>query len=95
MRYPNIYGIDMPTPEELIAHGRSEDEIERMIGCDWLVYQDLADLESAVAGPKFPGRRFDSSCFSGEYVTGVDEGYFERIKQLRSDDAKRQRRLSI
>ncbi len=95
VRYPNIYGIDMPTPEELIAHGRSEDEIERMIGCDWLVYQDLADLESAVAGPKFPGRKFDSSCFSGEYVTGVDEGYFERIKQLRSEDAKRQRRLSI
>ena len=95
VRYPNIYGIDMPTPEELIAHGRSEEEIERMIGCDWLVYQDLADLEAAVAGPKFPGRRFDSSCFSGEYVTGVDEGYFERIKQLRSDDAKRQRRLSL
>ena len=95
VRHPNIYGIDMPTPEELIAHGRSEAEIERMIGCDWLVYQDLADLEAAVAGPKFPGRRFDSSCFSGEYVTGVDEGYFERIKQLRSDDAKRQRRLSL
>ena len=95
VRHPNIYGIDMPTPEELIAHGRSEEEIERMIGCDWLVYQDLADLEAAVAGPKFPGRRFDSSCFSGEYVTGVDEGYFERIKQLRSDDAKRQRRLSL
>ena len=95
VRYPNIYGIDMPTPEELIAHGRTEEEIERMIGCDWLVYQDLADLEAAVAGPKFPGRKFDSSCFSGEYVTGVDQGYFERIKQLRSDDAKRQRRLAI
>ena len=95
VRYPNIYGIDMPTPEELIAHGRTEEEIERMIGCDWLVYQDLGDLEAAVAGPKFPGRRFDSSCFSGEYVTGVDQGYFERIKQLRSDDAKRQRRLAI
>ena len=52
VRYPNIYGIDMPTPEELIAHGRSEAEIERMIGCDWLIYQDLAaDLEAAVAGP--------------------------------------------
>jgi amidophosphoribosyltransferase len=95
VRYPNIYGIDMPTPEELIAHGRSKDEIERMIGCDWLVYQDLADLEAAVAGPKFPGRRFDSSCFSGEYVTGVDPGYFERIRQLRSDDAKHQRRLAL
>jgi amidophosphoribosyltransferase len=95
VRYPNIYGIDMPTPEELIAHGRTEQEIERMIGCDWLIYQDLADLEAAVAGPKFPGRKFDSSCFSGEYVTGVDPGYFERIRQLRSDDAKHQRRLAL
>ena len=95
VRYPNIYGIDMPTPEELIAHDHSEGEIERMIGCDWLIYQDLADLEAAVAGPKFPGRRFDSSCFSGEYVTGVDPGYFEGLKQLRSDDAKRQRRLAL
>ena len=95
VRYPNIYGIDMPTPEELIAHDRSEAEIERMIGCDWLVYQDLADLEAAVAGPKFPGRKFDSSCFSGEYITGVEPGYFEGLKQLRSDDAKRQRRLAL
>ena len=95
VRYPNIYGIDMPTPEELIAHGRTEDEVERMIGCDWLVYQDLPDLEAAVAGPKFPGRVFDSSCFSGEYVTGVEPGYFEGLKRLRSDDAKRQRRLAL
>ncbi|MGY1408994.1 MULTISPECIES: amidophosphoribosyltransferase [unclassified Luteimonas] len=95
VRHPNIYGIDMPTPEELIAHGRTEDEIERMIGCDWLVYQDLADLEKAVAGPKFEGMKFDSSCFSGEYATGVDAGYFEGLRQLRSDDAKRQRRLAL
>ena len=95
VRHPNIYGIDMPTPEELIAHGRTEDEVERMIGCDWLVYQDLSDLETAVAGPKFPGMKFDSSCFSGEYVTGVEPGYFEGLKQLRSDDAKRQRRLAL
>jgi amidophosphoribosyltransferase len=95
VRHPNIYGIDMPTPEELIAHGRSEEEIERMIGCDWLVYQDLPDLERAVAGPKFEGMRFDTSCFSGEYVTGVDPGYFDGLRQLRSDDAKRQRRLAL
>ncbi|KFN48602.1 amidophosphoribosyltransferase [Arenimonas composti] len=92
VRYPNIYGIDMPSAEELVAHGRSEEEIEKLLGCDWLVYQDLADLEAAVAGPKFPGRQFDSSCFSGEYVTGVEPGYFERVQQLRSDDAKRKRR---
>ncbi len=92
VRYPNIYGIDMPSSEELVAHGRSEKEIEDLLGCDWLVYQDLADLEAAVAGPKFPGRKFDSSCFSGEYVTGIEPGYFERIKQLRSDEAKKKRR---
>ncbi len=92
VRHPNIYGIDMPSVDELVAHNRSEAEIETLLGCDWLIYQDLADLESAVAGPKHPGRRFDSSCFSGEYVTGMEAGYFERIQQLRSDDAKRKRR---
>lgn len=95
VRHPNIYGIDMPTPEELIAHERSAEEIERMIGCDWLIYQDLEDLESAVAGPKFPGMAFDSSCFSGEYVTGVEPSYFDDLKQARSDEAKRQRRLAL
>jgi amidophosphoribosyltransferase len=94
VRYPNIYGIDMPSSDELVAHGRSEQDIERFLGCDWLIYQDLADLETAVAGPKFRGRKFDSSCFSGEYVTGIDPGYFERIQQLRSDEAKRKRRLA-
>ncbi len=94
VRYPNIYGIDMPSPDELVAHGRSEAEIESFLGCDWLIYQDLSDLEAAVAGPKFPNRKFDSSCFSGEYVTGIEPGYFERLQQLRSDDAKKKRRAS-
>ncbi len=92
VRHPNVYGIDMPSAEELVAHNRSEAEIEKLLGCDWLVYQDLADLEAAVAGPKFPGRKFDSSCFSGEYVTGIPDGYFDRLRQLRSDEAKRKRR---
>jgi amidophosphoribosyltransferase len=94
VRHPNIYGIDMPSVEELVANGRSEKEIEQLLGCDWLVYQDLADLEAAVAGPKCPDLRFDSSCFNGEYVTGIEPGYFERIQQLRSDEAKRRRRLA-
>jgi len=94
VRYPNIYGIDMPSSEELVAHGRTEDEIEKLLGCDWLIYQDLSDLENAVAGPKHPGRKFDSSCFSGEYVTGIDPDYFQRIQQLRSDEAKKSRRAS-
>ena len=94
VRFPNVYGIDMPSPEELVAHGRTEEEVQTLLGCDWLIYQDLADLESAVAGPKFPGRKFDSSCFNGEYVTGIEPGYFERIRQLRSDEAKKKRRLA-
>ena len=94
VRHPNIYGIDMPSSEELVAHGRTEQEIEQLLGCDWLIYQDLSDLEAAVAGPKHPGRKFDSSCFSGEYVTGIEPDYFERIRQLRSDDAKKKRRIA-
>ncbi|PJK10827.1 amidophosphoribosyltransferase [Lysobacteraceae bacterium NML120232] len=92
VRYPNIYGIDMPTAQELIAHGRSIEEVEKLIGCDWLIYQDLDDLEAAVAGPKHPGMKFDTSCFSGEYVTGVADGYFESLKAERSDEAKEKRR---
>ena len=94
VRHPNVYGIDMPSADELVAHNRTEQQIQELLGCDWLVYQDLADLEVAVAGPKFPGRRFDSSCFDGEYVTGIEPGYFERLKQLRSDDAKKKRRVA-
>ncbi len=94
VRFPNVYGIDMPSPEELVAHGRTEQEVQELLGCDWLIYQDLPDLEAAVAGPKFPGRKFDSSCFNGEYVTGIEPGYFERIQQLRSDEAKKKRRLA-
>jgi amidophosphoribosyltransferase len=92
VRYPNIYGIDMPAAEELIAHGRSEEEIQTLLGCDWLIYQDIADLEAAVAGPKQRLTTFDSSCFTGEYVTGIEDGYFERIRQLRNDEAKHRRR---
>ncbi|QOW25058.1 amidophosphoribosyltransferase [Lysobacter sp. H23M47] len=92
VRHPNIYGIDMPSREELIAHQRDESEIEKLLGCDWLVYQDLTDLEEAVSGPKHRLDDFDSSCFNGEYVTGAAEEYFERVRRLRSDEAKADRR---
>jgi len=95
VRYPNIYGIDMPAPEELIAHGRSEEEVQQLIGCDWLVYQDIADLEAACASPNQRKHGFDSSCFTGEYVTGIEPGYFEGLSQLRSDAAKQIRRKAI
>jgi amidophosphoribosyltransferase len=94
VRHPNIYGIDMPAVDELVAHDRSVEEIEKLLGCDWLVYQDLEDLEAAVREGNPQLTRFDSSCFDGEYVTGIESGYFERIQQARSDEAKRKRRVS-
>ena len=94
VRHPNIYGIDMPAADELIANGRSIEEIEKFLGVDWLVYQDLEDLEAAVREGNRELTDFDSSCFNGEYVTGIEPGYFERIQQLRSDDAKHKRRAS-
>jgi amidophosphoribosyltransferase len=92
VRHPNVYGIDMPAPEELIAHGRSEAEIERLLGADWLVYQDLDDLVAAVGEGNEALTGFDTSCFSGEYVTGLDTEYLDRIAAQRSDDAKSVRR---
>jgi amidophosphoribosyltransferase len=92
VRFPNVYGIDMPAASELVAHGRSEEQVQQLLGCDWLIYQNLADLEVAVAGPKHEGMRFDTSCFSGEYVTGLAPGYLESLERARSDEAKKQRR---
>ncbi|HWS40984.1 MAG TPA: amidophosphoribosyltransferase [Arenimonas sp.] len=88
VRFPNVYGIDMPAATELVAHGRTEDEIQQVLGCDWLIYQDIADLEEAVSGPKHKISHFDSSCFTGEYITGIDSGYFEKLEIDRSDAAK-------
>lgn len=70
VRYPNVYGIDMPSSEELIAYGKSIDQVAAEIGVDGLIYQDLADLEQALwdLNPRFA--RFESSCFNGDYVTG-------------------------
>ena len=92
VRYPNVYGIDMPSTSELIAAGRSEQEVEKLLGADWLIYQDLKDLEWAVRDGNEKLKHFDTSCFSGEYVTGLDEAYLAQIELLRSDDAKAARR---
>src|SRR5690606_35697619 len=95
VRHPNIYGIDMPAVDELVANDRSIEEIQKLLGCDWLVYQDLEDLEASVREGNLDLQRFDSSCFDGNYVTGIEPGYFERIEALRSDEAKRKRRVSL
>jgi len=97
IRYPNIYGIDIPTREELIAYQRDEEEIARQIGCDWVLYQDLDDLQDSVKEAMSKERRieiFDTSCFSGTYVTGekIGDSYFERLYKLRNDDAKEKRK---
>jgi amidophosphoribosyltransferase len=92
VRYPNVYGIDMPAPSELIASGREVSEIERELGADWLIYQDLHDLIEACREGNDAIRQFDTSCFSGEYVTGVDDGYLEKLQFERSDQAKALRR---
>jgi amidophosphoribosyltransferase len=70
VRYPNVYGIDMPTTSELVAHDRSVDEVRQIIGCDELIYQDVDGMKQAIGSlnPKLDG--FDASCFDGVYVTG-------------------------
>jgi amidophosphoribosyltransferase len=94
VRYPNIYGIDMPAPSELIANGRNEREIEAELGADRLIYQDLEDLIEACREGNEGITRFDTSCFSGEYVTGVEDGYLEDLQSRRSDQAKREKSQS-
>jgi len=93
VRFPNVYGIDMPAASELVASGRTEDEIARIIGTDWLIYQDLADLERACQHHDSRVQAFDTSCFSGDYVTGdVTPDYLARLEEERSDAAKSRRR---
>jgi amidophosphoribosyltransferase len=92
VRYPNIYGIDMPAVAELVAHGRTTEEVQQILGADWLVYQDLEDLIWAVQDGNEELTQFDTSCFSGEYVTGVAPTYLSELEFARSDEAKSQRR---
>jgi amidophosphoribosyltransferase len=89
VRYPNVYGIDMPAASELVAHNRSEAEIAEYIGADWLIYQDLADLVDAVQKGNRSIDKFDCSCFDGIYVTRtVGDDYLNKISTLRGDSAK-------
>ena len=84
VRFPNVYGIDMPTKDELIAHGRSTEEIRQYIGADALIYQDVAAMKKVVAAlnPKLAG--FEASCFDGVYITGdVSAADFDTIAAQR------------
>ena len=89
VRFPNVYGIDMPAADELIASNRTVEQVEVQIGCDRLFYQDLNDLIEAASEGNPQIAHFDTSCFSKEYVTGdVDADYFAALELVRSDDAK-------
>ncbi|HTQ35753.1 MAG TPA: amidophosphoribosyltransferase [Steroidobacteraceae bacterium] len=95
VRHPYVYGIDMPAASELVAAGRDVEEIARQIGADWLIYQDLEDLVAACRHDNAAITEFDTSCFSGTYVTGdVTPEYLERLERERSDGAKALRRDS-
>ncbi|MEL7310486.1 MAG: amidophosphoribosyltransferase [Pseudomonadota bacterium] len=101
VRYPNVYGIDMPAAHELIAHGRTNAEIEEAIEADWLIYQDLDGLIESVKHDHSAISEFDTSCFSGEYVTGgVTEEYLEAVADRRSEQPSlksvgRERHVSV
>jgi amidophosphoribosyltransferase len=93
VRFPNVYGIDMPAASELVAAGRTEEEVRSVIGADWLIYQELGDLVQACQHDNAKISDFDTSCFSGQYVTGdVTPEYLERLSAARSDAAKARRR---
>ena len=84
VRYPNVYGIDMPTPGELIANGRSDDEIRRAIGADALVYQNIESMKRSVTDVNPRLTRFEASCFDGQYITGdITPEYLDRIEAAR------------
>ncbi|RDE24476.1 amidophosphoribosyltransferase [Motiliproteus coralliicola] len=89
VRYPNVYGIDMPSAKELIAHDRTDEEVGELIGADWMLYQDLSDLIESTQWGNSPVKEFDCSVFDGNYVTGdINKSYLDRLDAARNDDAK-------
>lgn len=89
VRYPNVYGIDMPSASELIAYNRTEQEVSDLIGSDWLVYQDMDDLVASSAEGNPDVERFECSVFDGNYVTDdVDADYFTKLEAERNDTKK-------
>ncbi len=89
VRYPNVYGIDMPAASELIAHDKSVEEIAEAIGVDWLIYQDVDDLIASTQEGNPEIKRFECSVFTGEYLTdGVNKNYLDQLEARRNDGAK-------
>jgi len=92
VRYPNVYGIDMPAVSELIAHDKTVKQIQELIGADWLVFQDLEDLIASCAEGSILPMDFECSVFNGEYITSdVTEAYLAELEAIRNDRAKQNR----
>jgi amidophosphoribosyltransferase len=95
VKYPNVYGIDIPTSEELVAYNRTDEEVCELIGADWLIYQDVEDLVDAARAGNPEIEEFDASCFTGKYVTGdISDDYLSHISLLRNDNAKSMREVN-
>ena len=93
VKYPNVYGIDMPVAKELVANNRTTAEVCQRIGADWLIYQKLEDLIDAVREGNPLIESFDSSCFDGIYVTGdVTWDYLSALEKQRNDKKRSARR---
>ncbi len=100
VRFPNVYGIDMPNAKELVAHNRSAEDVCKHIGADWLVFQKLQyvcdAINSAAKSEEDRIERFEDSIFTGDYITGdVDQAYLDYIASLRSEGAKQKRQGSL
>jgi amidophosphoribosyltransferase len=91
VRFPNIYGIDMPSASELIAYDRTEEEIAEHMGVDRLIYQELGDLKDSITEGNSELIEFDCSVFNGVYVTGEGKEYFDELQQKRADSAKKKK----
>ena len=85
VRYPNVYGIDMPTKDELVAHDRSEEQIREIIGADELIYQNVDAMKEAVRALNPAIEAFEASCFDGVYITGdISEGHAQAMNAQRN-----------
>ena len=85
VRFPNVYGIDMPTRSELVAYGRTHDEINQLIGADQLIYQSVGDMKKAVQDINPSIKNFESSCFDGVYISGdITEAYLDALEAARN-----------
>ncbi len=94
IKYQNLYGIDMPATSELIASNRTDEEVAKEIDADWLIYQTLDDLINAVQEGNPSIKEFETSIFTGEYITPLGENYLEELENSRKDELKIQREKS-